>query len=249
MPIRLSRHPISCDMPKQLPLENRHAVERGPNSEGVHISDNRDGSSELLVNHKSKDAQHSGAAVVKLDSSLEEFLLLVERVPSEVDPSVAEVTDELVSSSLNVLHEEKLHQSNQGEDLGESLSGDGVGTENGGKTVRVVFAQVSGKVDLVVPVETGTGEDVSKEGKHGNTSVLDLDVSESVESLLVGIIKKAEGIIEADRGLDTKLTLESVEGGGLGSLLSRGKGGGGGQAGGEYGSGLHGSIVWCGDES
>ena len=35
-----------------------------------------------------------------------------------------------------------------------------------------------------------------------------------------------------------------VEGGGLGSLLGRSKGGGGGQAGGEYGSRLHGSIVW-----
>ena len=35
-----------------------------------------------------------------------------------------------------------------------------------------------------------------------------------------------------------------VEGGGLGSLLGRSKGGCGGQAGDEYGSRLHGSIVW-----
>ena len=187
-------------MTTSLNLEDGNAVGRGPNSEDVQISDNRDGSSELLVNHKSKDAHHSGTAVVKLDTSLEELLLLVERVPSEVDPSVAEVTDELVSSSLNVLHEEELHQSNQGEDLGESLNRDGVGAENGGKTVREVLALVSGKVNLVVPVETGTGEDISEEGKHGNTSVLDLNVSKSVESLLVGIIKKAKGIVEADTG-------------------------------------------------
>jgi len=184
----------------QLRLEDGNAVGRGPNSEGIHISDNRDGSSELLVNHQSQNSHHSGAAVVKLNTSLEELFLLSERVPSEVDPSIAEVTDELVSSSLNVLHEEKLHQSNQGEDLGESLNRDGVGAEKGGKTVRVVFAHVSGKVNLVVPVETSTGVDISEETKHGNTSVLDLDVTKSVESLLVGIIKKAKGVVEADTG-------------------------------------------------
>ena len=41
---------------------------------------------------------------------------------------------------------------------------------------------------------------LDKEELTANTSVLDLDVTKPVESLLVGIIKKTKGVEEADTG-------------------------------------------------
>mmetsp|Transcript_28958 Transcript_28958/g.63796 ORF Transcript_28958/g.63796 Transcript_28958/m.63796 type:complete len:93 (-) Transcript_28958:44-322(-) len=76
-------------------------------------------------------------------------------------------------------------------------------------------------------MDSGTGEDVTEEGKLGDTAVLDLDVTETVETLLVDVaVEKAEGIEESKRGLDTKFTLEGVEGGGGLANLGRGEGGG-----------------------
>ena len=71
-------------------------------------------------------------------------------------------------------------------------------------------------------MDTGTGDDVAQEGKLGDASVLYLDVTEAVESLLVGAIEQAEGNEEAERGLGSELGLEGVEGRG-----SLGRGGGG----------------------
>ncbi len=64
--------------------------------------------------------------------------------------------------------------------------------------------------------------------KLADTAVLDLDVTEAVEALLVGILKKAEGVEEAKGGLGAELGLEGLEGGGGGTLLGGGEGGGAG---------------------
>jgi hypothetical protein len=45
----------------------------------------------------------------------------------------------------------------------------------------------SGAVDVSRETDTGLSNELSNNGKHGNTSVLDLDVSETVELLLVTI--------------------------------------------------------------
>ena len=68
--------------------------------------------------------------------------------------------------------------------------------------------------------------------KLADTAVLDLDVTEAVEALLVGILKKAERIEEAEGGLGAELRLEGLEGGGGGTLLGRSKGRGAGDEGG-----------------
>lgn len=76
-------------------------------------------------------------------------------------------------------------------------------------------------------MDSGAGDDVSEEGKLGDTSVLDLDVSEALESLLVGVVKEAKRIEESERSLGSELGLEGVElGGGLAGL-GMGEGGGG----------------------
>ena len=47
---------------------------------------------DLLVDHKSEDTNHGGAAVVELDGTLGELGLLIKVIPAEVDVSVTEVT-------------------------------------------------------------------------------------------------------------------------------------------------------------
>jgi hypothetical protein len=213
-----------------------HLVVRSPfqalmQAKCLKLSNNWDGSSELLVNHKSEDTHHSGTSVVQLNGTLLELGLLIERVPAEVNESVTEVTDEFTRLGTvgGVLHDEKLKKSNEKKDLSSSGSRDGVRASNGGETVGERVERVSGSIDGSREVVSRTGGDLSKESKLSNTSVLDLNVTETVETLLVGIIEHAERIVESKRRLGTKLVLEGIEGGGGLSGLGRGEGGGGGQ--------------------
>eukprot|EP00563_Minutocellus_polymorphus_P018217 CAMPEP_0197733688 /NCGR_PEP_ID=MMETSP1434-20131217/44034_1 /TAXON_ID=265543 /ORGANISM="Minutocellus polymorphus, Strain CCMP3303" /LENGTH=224 /DNA_ID=CAMNT_0043321075 /DNA_START=819 /DNA_END=1490 /DNA_ORIENTATION=+ len=191
---------------------------------------------ELLVDHEAKDAHHSGTAVVELDGTLGKLGLLIEGIPAEVEGTVAEITGELGIAS-DVLHDTKLKEANEEEDLDKTSLGDGVGAEDGGKTVGEGIEGVSGLVDRTVQVDSVAGDDLAEEGELADTAVLDLDVTEAVEALLVGILKKAEGIEEAKGGLGTELGLEGLESGGGGALLGGGEGGGAGNEGGD-GKGL-----------
>ena len=67
-------------------------------------------------------------------------------------------------------------------------------------------------------MDSSTGDNLSKEGKLSNTSVLDLNVTETVETFLGNISREhTEGIEESKWGLGAKLILEGVDGsGGLG---------------------------------
>ena len=88
-------------------------------------------------------------------------------------------------------------------------------------------------------MDSGTGDDVTQEGKLGDTAVLDIDETGTVESFLVGIIEESEGVEEARWSLGTKLRLEGVEGGGGLAGLGRGKCGGRSRKGGEGGKFHH----------
>ena len=175
------------------------------------------------MNHKSKDTHHGGTAVVQLNGTLGELGLFVKGVPAEVKSSVTEVTNVLVASSLNVLHDSKLKEAYEGKDLEGSSDRNLKGAspalsdirEGGSRVVNV-----SGKTD------SGTSGDLAKEGKLGDTPVLELDVTETVETLLVGIIEQSQRIEETKRRLGTELVLEGVESGGGLASLGRGKSGG-----------------------
>ena len=182
---------------------------------------------DLLVDHKSEDSEHSGTAVVELDGTLLKLGLFIKVIPSEVNVSVTEVTNVLVSGSGNITHEGNLQPSNEGDDLALSLEGDGIRSDQGGNTVGEGVEGVSGVVDVSGEVDTSTGDDVTQESKLSNTSVLDLNVTETVETFLGAVSgEHAEGIEESKRRLDTKLILESVQGGGGGLVLGRGESGG-----------------------
>ncbi len=103
-----------------------------------------------------------------------------------------------------------------------SISGDGVGVGVEDMS-RVVV--VSGKV------ESSAGHDLTK---LGDTSVLDLDITEAVEALLGDVSgEHAEGIEESERGLSVELVLEGADSQGrLGH-------GGGGKSGGRADAGCN----------
>ena len=139
----------------------------------LHLSYNRDGAFELLVNHRSENAHHKSTSIIQLNSTLGKLGLLIEGIPSEVKTLVKEVTREL--SPSNVLHDEKLEGSYKCNNLKKSSLGDssnvGDGVEGSSSGINV-----SGKVN------PSTGDDVSEECKLCNTSVLDLNITEAVAS-------------------------------------------------------------------
>ena len=199
---------------------------------------------DLFVDHKSKDSHHGGTSVVKFDGTLGELLFLIKIIPSEVNVSVTEVTDEFVSGSGNILHESAFEETNEGDNLDKSSGRDGVRSENGGNTVGERIEGVTGVVDVSRKVKSSTGDNLAKEGQLTDTSVLDLDESETVESFLVNVtVEESKRIEESKRWLGSEFVFESANSGGGGLLLSRGEGSSGGDDGGED-SRFHIGIVW-----
>jgi hypothetical protein len=197
---------------------------------------------DLLVDHKSEDSEHGGTAVVELDGTLLKLGLFIEVIPAEVDVSVTEISNVLISGSGDITHEGNLQQTDEGDDLALSLEGDGIRSDQGGNTVGEGVEGVSSVVDVSGEVDSGTGDDLAKEGKLSDTSVLDLNVTETVETLLCAVSgEHAEGIEESKRRLDTELILEGVQGGGGGLVLGRGESGGRADKGSDDG-GLHGEF-------
>jgi len=145
----------------------------------------------------------------------------IEGVPSVVQGTVAEVTNEF--SSGDVLHDGKFQETNEGNDLGNTGSRDGV---EGGETVGDRGEGRSRVVNVSRKADSGLGNQVADDGKHGDTSVLDLDVSETVELGLVTIGDKSKRIEETKRGLGTEFAFEGSQRRGLGGFLGGGKGGG-----------------------
>jgi hypothetical protein len=83
-------------------------------------------------------------------------------------------------------------------------------------------------------MDAGTGDNLTQDGQHADAAMLDLDVTEAIESFLGGITaEQAKRIEETKRRLGTELILERIlEGGGVGGLLRRSESGSGGKKGG-----------------
>lgn len=105
-----------------------------------------------------------------------------------------------------------------------SHSADSIGTDNG--SVATGEALTAGKSVIV-----GIGGGVAKSSQHGDTAMLDLNVTETIEASLVTILHEVEGVpaygLPAEIG-GADLVLEGTDsGGGAGGLSGGGKGGGG----------------------
>mmetsp|Transcript_15573 Transcript_15573/g.23220 ORF Transcript_15573/g.23220 Transcript_15573/m.23220 type:complete len:226 (-) Transcript_15573:8-685(-) len=171
--------------------------------------------SKLLVDHKSKNSHHSSTSLVELDSTLLNLGILIEGVPSVINESITEVTNEL-SGSLNILHDEDLEESNESENLKESRRRDcGKSIES----IRDVSESGSIVGDCSGKTDSSLLDKVSYNSKHSNTSVLKLDVTKTIELSLVTISYKSKRIEESKRSLCTKSIIESIKrGGGLCNL-------------------------------
>jgi hypothetical protein len=161
-----------------------------------------------------------GTALVELGGTLLHLGLGVEGVSAKVKGSVTQVTDEF--SNSDILRDSKLEKTNEGDDL-----------EMIGRRVSSMAANPLGYQRRKFRCSQCLLEDgfrsrrqVSGNSKHADTSVLDLDETETVELFLVTISDKAKRIEESKKSLVTEFVLESLVGGdrSAGRLLGRGKG-------------------------
>lgn len=197
-----------------------------------------DADAQLFVDHKAEDAHHGSTTVVELNRTLAQFGGGIKSVPAEVNVAIAEVAREL--SARDVLHETKLQESNEDDDLGNSSGADG---GERGNTVGDISESLSREVDVTRQTDSSFLNEVSKNSKHGNTAVLELDVSEAIEFLFVAITDETQRIVKAERGLGSKLLLKRHVGGDRGAdrVLRRGESGSRGNKGGGD-SELHGRF-------
>ena len=187
------------------------------------------------MHHQTQKAHHGGAALVELNGTLLELGLGIERVPAEVNGAVAEVTREFTAG--DVLHDGKLQEANEGQDLQGTGHGGGEGAGPAGGDVGEL-SSVQG--DVTREADSGGGGQVADNTQHADAAVLDLNVSEAVELGLVAIRNQSQRVEESERSLGAELVLEGhAEGRSLGRLLRRGEGSSGGNKGGGDGE-LHG---------
>jgi len=106
---------------------------------------------------------------------------------------------------LTILHDEELEKANEENDLSETGLGDGIRAGDGGKAIGEGVEGVAGEVDVAGKVDAGAGDDLTEEGKLGDTAVLELDVTEALEASLVGFVEEAKGIVESKGLLGSKL--------------------------------------------
>jgi len=184
----------------------------------LHRANNWEFTSELFVNHETKKSKHGGTSVIELDATLKVLLLLVESVPAKVKTTVTEVTDEFtwLGAVGRIQHDEALKETNKSKHLEKTRLGDGL---DGGPAVGDGLEGSSRKVNITRKANSIAGDDLTKEAKHADAAVLDLDVTKTVETVLVGIFKEAKGVEETKRGLDAKLALEGHRDGGRRELL------------------------------
>lgn len=142
--------------------------------------------SQLFMNHETQDTHLCRSTVVQLDGSLFQKLLFGSR---PLEHAISEITWEFTLTL--VLHDEDLKESNESDDLDEPSSRDVTKSSNSG-----LDGGERSSREVNVPRNSGTegGVDVSENSKHGNSSVLDFNVTKTVESLLIDSVKEVQGI-------------------------------------------------------
>lgn len=172
--------------------------------------------------------------LVQLDGSLAELGGFVKGVPAKVNVVVTQVTREFTADK--VTHDKDLEETNKGEKLELACVRDHFKT---GVSVGNISELGSAQVDASRKTDTGFLDKETNNGKHGNTSVLDLNQTKAVELGLVTIGDESQRIPESKGKGGTDVSLEAVQGGRTGGVLGRSEGSGGGKGGGKD-SELHG---------
>jgi len=169
-------------------VEGDGGTEQGVDDVGVIV--------ELLVYHKSKDTHLRGAAIVKLDGEL--FL------DSGVVPlgclELGSLDLVLASGVTN------LDEADEGNNLGDATKGHGL--EGGEAVLHAGERDPVG--DFARKTNASSGHNVAEDGKHRNTSVLGLDLTEAIETLLVSLIQETERVPETKGRLNTNLDVKKM---------------------------------------
>ena len=157
------------------------------------VSTWKDGVSHDFVGDKAPDAHHGGTSVVQFNGALGHLGLLVIFVPSKVKGSVSVVTWEFSFDSWdpNGLSVDNLSNSEESSHLEKDVHAVLIGDKGweGSQTIRDALGSWES--------DSGSCGQVSSDGKHGNTSVLQFILAKDVESFLVSILDKAKGIENA----------------------------------------------------
>ena len=151
-------------------------------------------------NHVSENSHHGGTSVVDLNIELADLLLWV-KVGTEISNSV-------VSVVLGGRHPCELNKGEEKNDLGKSSGRNGTNSIATGWDIRELEVGRRGKVsikDNVVVVHDG-----SNNGSHGNTSVLALDGTTTLEGLWFSV-QPSKRIEDSERLSGTELELVDVE--------------------------------------
>ena len=163
------------------------------------------------MNHESKDAHHGCPSVVQLNAALAGLRRVRETVPRGDSEPVSEVTWELRLPStvpLDVVHDAELKEEDEGNNLREAILRDRIGPEERGEADRVRREGVAGVVDVPAQEVAASGCNLPEEGKHGNSAVLDFDISQAVKPFLIGLVEHTKRIEESERGLGSDFRLD-----------------------------------------
>jgi len=147
-------------------------------------------SSDFLGNHVSDNSHHSSTAVIKLGVELAGLLLGVKDI-------ITEVTNSVVTVVLGSGPPGDLNKSAEGNDLCKSSGGDGEDSLDTSGDIRELKS--GGRRDVSVEDDVVVVDDGSNNGHHGNTSVLALDGTTTLEGLRLGVhpserIEDSEGL-------------------------------------------------------
>mmetsp|Transcript_3599 Transcript_3599/g.7999 ORF Transcript_3599/g.7999 Transcript_3599/m.7999 type:complete len:237 (-) Transcript_3599:23-733(-) len=175
--------------------------------------------SDLLGNHVSKNSQHGKTSVVDLGIKLAGLLGRIKDVSTKV-------TNAVVPTVLGSWQPGHLDESQNEDNLDESLRGNGENSIDSGGNIGEL--QVVGGGDVSIENNVVVVNDASNHGHHGNTSVLTLNSTTALKSLGLAL-EPAKRIKDTKRLSDTEFELvdhRNAGAGPAGLLGSRGKGSG-----------------------
>ena len=155
-----------------------------------------------LSNHVTHDSHHSGTAVVQLNIKLAGLLLRILDVSSEVSNTV-------VSIVLGGRHPCKLNKGEESKDLEKTGSGDSTDSVNSGGNIREL--KVSRRAEVSIEYNVVVVNNGSNNGSHGNTSVLALNSTTTLEGLRLSL-EPSKRIVNTKRLSNSKLKLAYSKG-------------------------------------
>jgi hypothetical protein len=115
-----------------------------------------------------------------------------------------QVTDEF-SGARDILHYSNLKESNKGKDLGKtSATNRWERSDTGGNGLE----RRSVVINVTWETHTGSGDNVTKNSKHRDSAVFDLNITQAIEAGTISTIQESERVKESERCLGANLTFE-----------------------------------------